>query len=69
MALDLEIENDRAFVVLNSKTEAGHQFKTRIEIDPFRLQKPKGRKRVHSLDGDFDFFYQGLIQIPKDLDI
>lgn len=55
--LDLEFENDRAYVVLDTVPLGTYQFKARIEIDP-NLLEPLGRAPC-------DFAYNGTIVLPR----
>ena len=55
--MDLEFEEERAFVIWDSITVGGLTFKARVEIDPLLLQQEAG--------SDFDFHYAGDLVLPK----
>ncbi|HEV2393681.1 MAG TPA: hypothetical protein VG146_15115 [Verrucomicrobiae bacterium] len=57
MDLELEFEDERAFVIWDSFELGSYRLKARIEIDPELLQEGTG--------GGCDYYYQGPLVLPR----
>lgn len=65
---DMEFDGPTPFAIHTYYEGEGHTSKQRIELDPLKLQKPVAGQTWKTANGEYDYFYQGLIVFPTPRD-
>ena len=61
---DMEFEKGIPFAIHTYFETGGRSAKQRIALDPLKLQKLQGGKKLRTGFGEFDYYYQDLIIFP-----